>query len=39
MIGEEPTDEPGDGSRMVELALDDEEELLEAVRSSDGMSG
>lgn len=44
MIGEEPTDEPGDdfsGSRMseVELALEDEEELLEAARSSGGISG
>ena len=43
-IGEEPTDEPGEdfsGSRMseVELALEDEEELLEAARSSGGMSG
>jgi len=43
MTGEEPTDEPGDdfsGSRMseVELALEDEEELL-AVRSSGGISG
>jgi hypothetical protein len=44
MIGEESTDEPGDdfsGSTMseVELALDDEEELLEGVRSSGWMSG
>lgn len=47
MIGEEPTDEPGDDfSRSlwprvskVELVLEDKEELLEARRSSDGGSG
>ena len=43
MIGEEPPDEPGELSlsrmSVAELALEDEEELLEAVRSSGEMSG